>query len=91
MKNIRLTHGLHWRSTNPSLYDYPVVKTYAIRFLIIFLAWGWAMDRDYRDQAEARAEHAEKVLLQCMNGEARFIAETQTEAVICEKAWVLKI
>lgn len=92
--SARLKHGLHWRNAAPTLADYPEAKTYAIRLLIVLACWGWAMDQDYIAEVEreaainaTKAERAEQMLLECMNGRARWIAENQKSMVACDKAW----
>lgn len=85
---LRLSHGLHWSHTNPACLitrDLPGrQKTYLIRLLLILGIWGWAMDRDYRDQvAEAshvatqQEEIAYAQLAACLNGTLRLQQETK--------------
>jgi len=38
---LRLTHGLHWRTTNPALYPSNHVRTGFVRIALVILAAGW--------------------------------------------------
>lgn len=95
---IRLKYGLAWNTSSPTLADYPQSKTYIIRLLIVLALWGWAMDQDYLAEqitasitAEMRAEQAERVLVECMNGRAAWIAEDGKSMVACDRAWTTRL
>ena len=95
--SARLKYGLHWQDHAPTLGDYPAAKTYIVRMLIVLALWGWAMDQDYiaeqataSTSAEVRAERAERALLECLNGRARWITEGGKELVACD-VWSTKL
>ena len=52
---------------------------------IICLCYGIAGRLDYETQ-QARADQAERTLLDCLNGRARWIAADQKSAIVCEPA-----
>jgi hypothetical protein len=80
--SARLRSGLLWREATPTLADYPQTKTYAISLLLIALAWGWAMERDYVEQGRAAIERAARIdaeFTDCLRGEWRAVTEQGVE------------
>ena len=70
----------------------------SLMLLIVLALWGWAMDQDYiaeqasaQTAAEMRADMAERVLLDCMNGRAAWVTEDGKAMVACDKAWGTKL
>lgn len=95
--SARLRYGLAWRDHAPTLHDYPHVRTYAVRLLMVLAIWGWAMDQDFIAEqastvasAEMRAARAEEQMLACLNGTARWISEDKKTLVACD-AWTTKL
>jgi hypothetical protein len=84
---LRMRRGLLWRGNRPALRDYPDAGKNAALLAIIFACWSVASSIDYAVEKdieaarqEARAEVAEQVALDCLNGQARWVYENGTAA-----------
>ena len=72
---LRLTHGLHWRTTNPSLYPSPRVRTGFIRIALAVAVMGWINSHWAVEEERKETAHVKQVLVDCLNGRAKFQVE----------------
>ena len=84
---LRMRRGLLWRGSHPALRDLPEAGKNAALLTIIFACWSVASSIDYAVEKDieaarqaARAEAAEQVALDCLNGQARWLYDTGTAA-----------
>ena len=72
---LRLTHGLHWRTTNPTLYPSKPIRTGFVRIALVILAAGWINAHWEGEAARAETQEVKQVLVNCLNGKAYFQLE----------------
>jgi len=84
---LRMRRGLLWRGNLPALRDFPDAGKNAALLAIIFACWSLASSIDYAVEKDieaarqsARAEVAEQVAIDCLNGQARWVYDNGTAA-----------
>ena len=84
---LRMRRGLLWRGNLPALRDFPEAGKNAALLAIIFACWSLASSIDYAVEKDieaarqsARAEVAEQVAIDCLNGQARWVYDNGTAA-----------
>ena len=75
MSKLRLTHGLHWRSTHPELYMLKPAKSYAIRLTLVALSWALFSNHQFSEEQAQELSETRAALASCLNGELRLQKE----------------
>lgn len=95
---LRLRYGLTWSSHRPALADYREQIQTAMLLALILIAYGIVGRLDYEEELRQevevqarRAEQAEQILVECMNGKAMWVSEDKSLMVACDKAWSTKL
>ena len=88
---LRLRYGLHWKRQRPDTSTVIDFIKNLMLILMIIAIYGLVGAMDYADAKAVEAEKVSQMLVDCMNGTARFLNDTQTELVVCEKAWSTKL
>ena len=97
MTSFRQTYGLRWQRERLSMADLREWIKTALLIGFIVLAFGLAGSIDYAIEQREAAERAERTLVACMNGEARFLADGEHTdgfgkvAVLCQRAQEMKL
>ena len=92
----RRKFGLRWKNDRPPLaHAVPHALFVTMMWIAVLSVMGWLQERDAADkaasakqEAESRADKAEKALVRCLNGHAAFPLDGEMKAVWCDRATV---